>query len=109
MIKMPTNVSLIKECNCLDTFAMPVGGQALGHDPLISAAECVMMFKEHFGDDTEYPNGGEFASMIRQVAEKHGWHHVIEDINKIRSEDRVQNYVGGDFEDWAGFCTDYIA
>ena len=108
MIKMPTTVSLIRECNCPDTFAMPVGGRSLGHDPLVSLAECVMMFKEHFGDDEEYPNGGEFALMIRQVAKKHGWHHVIEDINKMRSEGHIKLYLNGGFDEWSGFCNDNL-
>jgi len=95
--------NLITVCECSNPMRQPIQGRNDSHNFTAQLSECVMMFKEHFGDDAEEPNGGDFRLMMWEVVKKHGWHHIIEDVNKLRTE--KPEYVGGSVATWGGFCT----
>jgi len=87
------NQTLLSDCGCADAFKL--------HDLEFALAECTMMFVEHFGE-VVMPGGGNYREMMLAVSGKVGWHHVIEDVNKLRTEE--PDYVGGSVATWGGFC-----
>jgi len=84
---------LLSNCKCAHAFKI--------HDLTFTMAECTMLWVEHFGDVAK-PGGGNYGEMVLAVANKVGWHHVIADVNELRTT--KPDYIGGSVYTWGGFC-----
>jgi len=101
---------LLSNCKCAHAFKI--------HDLTFTMAECTMLWVEHFGRDCGFvrihrdvlrgradvakPGGGNYGEMVLAVANKVGWHHVIADVNELRTT--KPDYIGGSVYTWGGFC-----
>jgi len=82
---------LLSNCKCAHAFKI--------HDLTFTMAECTMLWVEHFGGGaTVRP----YREMVLAVANKVGWHHVIADVNELRTT--KPDYIGGSVYTWGGFC-----